>query len=132
MFGRLIATVVALFGYGSFYALYNPAVTLAVGKAAGNQFAPSDAAYLQTSYLFSAVHGLDIVLGSVLAIILAVIWFKPIKSWFTAAAIVALLFVVGMPNNANAYYDQKDFTEAYTILPNESAFWIPDVGDNKI
>lgn len=32
---------------------------------------------------------------------------------------------------ANAYYDKADYTEAYTILPNESAFWIPDVGANK-
>jgi hypothetical protein len=32
---------------------------------------------------------------------------------------------------AAAYYDKTDYTEAYTILPNESAFWIPDVGANK-
>ena len=32
---------------------------------------------------------------------------------------------------AQAYYDKTDYTEAYTILPNESAFWIPDAGANK-
>jgi hypothetical protein len=32
---------------------------------------------------------------------------------------------------AYAYYDKTDYAEAYTILPNESAFWVPDVGDNK-
>ncbi|HEV2549919.1 MAG TPA: SPFH domain-containing protein [Stellaceae bacterium] len=35
------------------------------------------------------------------------------------------------PRSAHAYYDKNDFTEAYTILPNESAFWIPDAGANK-
>ena len=32
---------------------------------------------------------------------------------------------------AAAYYDKTDYTEAYTILPNESGFWIPDAGANK-
>jgi len=32
---------------------------------------------------------------------------------------------------AQAYFDTVDKTEGYFILPNESAFWIPDVGANK-
>jgi len=36
-----------------------------------------------------------------------------------------------VPQPAIAYYDKADFTEAYTILPNESAFWIPDTGANR-
>lgn len=32
---------------------------------------------------------------------------------------------------ASAYFDVNEVTEAYSIMPNESAFWIPDVGDNK-
>ena len=42
---------------------------------------------------------------------------------------MALLFI-GVPT-AYAYYDQANYTEAYFILPNESAFFIPDVGANK-
>jgi hypothetical protein len=32
---------------------------------------------------------------------------------------------------AQAYYDKNDYTEAYFILPNESAFFIPDAGANR-
>ena len=32
---------------------------------------------------------------------------------------------------AAAYYDKTDYAEAYTILPNETGFWIPDAGPNK-
>jgi hypothetical protein len=35
------------------------------------------------------------------------------------------------PGEAAAYYDKADYTEAYTILPNETGFWIPDAGSNK-
>lgn len=41
---------------------------------------------------------------------------------FAAAAVIA--------SPSYAYFDTTDVTEAYTILPNESAFWIPDTGDN--
>jgi hypothetical protein len=33
--------------------------------------------------------------------------------------------------NAFAFAETTDKTEVYTILPNQSAFWVPDVGDNK-
>jgi len=32
---------------------------------------------------------------------------------------------------ALAYYDKADYAEPYFVLPNESAFFIPDVGNNK-
>ena len=42
---------------------------------------------------------------------------------------IALGAMFGSPSYA--YYDKADYTEAYTILPNETGFWIPDVGNNK-
>ena len=50
------------------------------------------------------------------------------KFKFLATALAGLIF---WQTSAYAYYDKNDVTEAYTILPNESAFWIPDVGANK-
>lgn len=47
---------------------------------------------------------------------------------FLLATLVASTFLT---SPAYAFFQQTDKTEAYTILPNESAFWIPDVGDNK-
>jgi hypothetical protein len=46
-------------------------------------------------------------------------------------AVLALTLTALSPRPAVAYYDKTDFTEAYTILPNESAFWIPDTGANR-
>ncbi len=35
------------------------------------------------------------------------------------------------PISANAFYSTTDVTEAYGILPNHSAFWVPGMGDTK-
>jgi len=59
------------------------------------------------------------------------IWMKTLKEFIAASVALGLLFVVAQPQQAFAYADTTDKTEAYTILPNESAFWIPDVGANK-
>lgn len=44
------------------------------------------------------------------------------------SAIAAVLMLVSA--NSFAYYDTTDKAEAYLIKPNETAFWIPDNGDN--
>jgi len=44
---------------------------------------------------------------------------------------VALALGAGHSDKAWAFADTTDKTEAYTILPNESAFFIPDTGANK-
>jgi hypothetical protein len=48
-----------------------------------------------------------------------------------AFLIAASLGACSAPQSAHAFVDKTDRTEAYTILPNETAFWILDVGDNK-
>jgi hypothetical protein len=48
-------------------------------------------------------------------------------------SIVALLLAVSAPaaiTPANAYWDKYNYTEAYYIQANQSAFWIPDTGAN--
>jgi hypothetical protein len=133
MIGRAVASVVGIVLYSMVMALYNPAAMIITGQAAGAQFAASNAAFLQTSILFSFFSGVTGWIGLALLAFLILVWYQPVKKWITtlAASIVIIgVCLVGAPN-ANAYYDQKDFTEAYTILPNESAFWIPSVGDNK-
>jgi hypothetical protein len=42
-----------------------------------------------------------------------------------------VLAIMCAPHDASAYYDKSDYSENYFVLPNESAFFIPDVGDNK-
>ena len=68
-----------------------------------------------------------------LALALAAIWRAPVQKWFSGAAAVALGLLVAAQHadRALAFADTVDKTEAYTILPNESAFFIPDTGANK-
>jgi hypothetical protein len=127
---RAVATAVAIVLYGWINFLLHPVGTIATGAAAGQQFANSDVSYVSSVVgirLFSNVGIPTVVL---LAVVIA-IWWDPIRRWWTAsAAAVALCLLLSAPP-AHAYYDKTDYTEAYTILPNESAFWIPDAGANK-
>ena len=136
MISRIIGTIVALAVYSSIAALYSPIATLVSGQLAGNQFANSDAAYLTTVYAFSALSGVGIAMSLALLAVLALIWYKPIRSAVTAASTTAMAALIGIAavshsDRAWAFAETTDKTEAYTILPNESAFWIPDVGNNK-
>ena len=40
-------------------------------------------------------------------------------------------FIMLAAGQANAYWSTTDVTEAYGVLPNHSAFWIPGMGDSK-
>ncbi len=125
MRGRLIWTVLALATYGGINFALSPTATLLTGQAAGAQFDNSDAGFV-TAYFRMGVFGQLGVPFVVLLLVLAGIWGGPLRR-----SLLALFLGLVVANPANAYYDKSDFTEAYTILPNESAFWIPDVGANR-
>ena len=79
----------------------------------------------------TAMHyiGASVMVPSCLAIVaLLILWVPYIEKRFLTAAL--LLFGLGA-SPAYAYYDKSDYAEAYTILPNETGFWVPDVGANK-
>lgn len=127
---RGIATILVTMLYGWINLLLSPTATLMTGQAAGKQFDNSDASYF-SSVVGMAVFGHLGIPFVVLLLILAVIWLRPLRRLFGfVAATAGLCAVLGTPS-AHAYYDKTDFAEAYTILPNESAFWIPDAGANK-
>jgi hypothetical protein len=127
---RVVATVVAVLLYGWINFLAYPAATLLTGQTAGQQFADSDASYFGSMIgmrIFSHL-GIPFVL---LLIVVVLIWIGPLRRFLTGVAALGFLSVLSGAPPAQAYYDKTDYTEAYTILPNESAFWIPDVGANK-
>src|SRR4249920_2756519 len=73
-------------------------------------------------------------IGIPLVILLAVlvaIWWIPARRWLTPGATAVLFVLLAAAPNAWAYYDKTDYTEAIYILPNQSAFVIPDAGANK-
>lgn len=123
---RAILTVGALAIYGWVNFLLYPVATVLAGSQAGQQFQNSDAAAVTSFYgmRFFGHLGVPFV---VLVLVLAWIWRGNL---LRLLALLAALTLV-LPRPAAAYYDKTDFTEAYTILPNETGFWIPDAGANK-
>lgn len=127
---RAVATVGAIVLYGWINFLLHPIGTIASGDAAGQQFANGSAAYVTSMVGIRLFSNLGVP-AVVLLVVIAAIWWGPLRHWWTATVTAAMLCVLLSASQAQAYYDKNDYTEAYTILPNESAFWIPDVGANK-
>jgi hypothetical protein len=128
---RMIATVVAFIAYVIANILYSPEATLLTANAAGRQFANDDAGFVSSFHAMRFLSGVNGLMTLFFVVIVAAIWWKPIRHWISPLAVLALAVAGLLPPPALAYYDKTDFTEAYTILPNESAFWIPDSGANK-
>ncbi len=128
---RVIASVVAILLYGWINFLINPVATILSGQVAGKQFENSDISYITSVIGMNFFSNLGIPFV-VLLFVLVVIWWKHLKEGYVAifgAVMICILF--GAPQSVEAYFETTNKTEAYTILPNESAFWIPDVGANK-
>jgi hypothetical protein len=115
---------------------YTPQATLITGNVAGRQFENSDSAYLTAVYTMSIFNTVNVLLTLALLGVLALIWFKPVRDLIKQITTqVAVLFattgaLLAGTTDSKAFFDKTDKTEAYTILPNQSAFWIPDVGAN--
>lgn len=135
---RIIATVMALISYMLLNILYAPQATLLAGQMAGRQFENSDTAYTTSMYAMRFISGIGGLFTLLLLAILLMLWLTPIRELIkrVMTSLVVLLVVggtllLGVASPSWAYYDKQDWTEAYTILPNESVFWIPDAGANK-
>lgn len=126
MVWRIIATVVACGTYSWWNFAATDIGTIAAGAVAGAQFDNSDTHYLAAEAGMRFFSHLGLPIGLLLLAIL-LIWLAPVRRLLVVLLPATALF----SGHAQAYYDKSDYTEAYTILPNESAFWIPDVGANK-
>jgi hypothetical protein len=147
---RVVMTIiwVGLCSLGS--VMLNVPATLGLGKIAGSQFDASDSSYLATQAAFRSFNFLSAVTVLLALGVLLAIWYRPLKGWVTPSAspdasprkgfrdgglglalAATLLTTFMLPTDARAYYDKTDYTENYFILTNESAFFVPDVGDNK-
>jgi hypothetical protein len=129
--GRGIATVAAVLIYGWLNFLMYPVSTILSGDAAVRQLDNSDVAYVTSIWGMRFFGNIGIPLLALLVVLVA-IWWVPTRRWLTAIRATAVLFalILAVPH-AWAYYDKTDYTEAIYILPNQSAFVIPDAGANK-
>jgi hypothetical protein len=130
---RVVLSIFCFLVYSLNFVSY--AQTLAAGKVAGMQFENSDTAYVVSNSLIDLVtHGNAPLYLLVAALV--IIWFAPLCRLFkgkNTKLVVAGLGLCGITyaGNAYAYYDKTDWNETYMILPNQSAFYIPDMGANK-
>jgi len=141
MIFRIILTMLASFGIGFIHIVYNPVATIMLGQTAGDQFVPNNMVAVRAAVTISIFQHIDAMLSIAGLIIFAVIWWAPMMRFVSAAKkelnssdlVIAAMLVGGLlysPTPAKAFYATTDITEAYTILPNWTAFWIPDTGDN--
>ena len=136
---RIILSVLAIIFYGFSNYLFNPVSTVLTGKVAGQQFNNSDVSYAKSMIGMDFFSHIGILFVLLLLVIFLIIWWKPfkqrIKYKITLPAIllffITSLIITGFNNHTYAYYNQTDRSEVYFILPNESAFYIPDVGANQ-
>jgi hypothetical protein len=129
---RAIGSVALFMAYGFVNGLIYPVTTLAVGKLAGKQLQNDDTAYLIGTYGMNFFSHIGWPFWLFLALLLAIWWttLRNLAAHLAAALAAAMAFIILTPP-AGAYYEKTDWPEIYYILPNESAFWIPDVGANK-
>ncbi len=132
---RIIGSGIVLGLYGIVNFLATPIGTIASGNIASKQFENSDASYVASQAGMDFFSNLHMPFFFVL-IILVAIWWKPVVNMFrkagvTAIPIILLSLLSLAPESANAYYDKQNWAEPVFILPNESAFWIPETGANR-
>jgi hypothetical protein len=135
MIARVLLTFLVVIGATLLSTFFNPVATLVQGQVAGSQLAPSNGAFFTTQAVFAGFRYAYLLVDLSAFLIIVAIWFAPavktVKEMMTTLAILIAALIAFQPQTAQAFYETTDKTEAYTILPNWSAFWIPDVGDNK-
>jgi hypothetical protein len=137
MIGRVIGTVVTTLLYGWVMMAYAPQATLMTGDTAGGQLDNTDTGYLTAVYTMNFFSATGTIATAVFIGVLACIWFKPVKDAIRRAphALAVLIAVGGAlltgTSEGRAFFEKVDRTEIYPILPNQSAFWIPEVGAVK-
>ena len=127
----ILLTILVAAVYAILMFFFTPHATLLGARLAGKQFDNSDAAYVSSVQGIQFLSGSGALMSLIALILVLAIWWPHARVWLKMSLAALVGMVAFTPYETRAYYDKTDFTEAYTILPNESAFWIPDVGANR-
>jgi SPFH domain / Band 7 family len=137
MVGRVIGTVITTLLYGWAMMAYTPQSNMVAAEAAGHQLDNTDSGYLTAVYTMNVLSGIGTVATVLFIGILVLIWFKPVREAIRRASqSLPVLVAAGAAlllgtSDGRAFFEKVDRTEIYPILPNQSAFWIPEVGAVK-
>jgi hypothetical protein len=128
MKSRALLTIIALVFWSVINWFLNTAAPLVSGPMATKQFDNSDQSYLvaKTGMALFTGSGLPII---VLLAVLVAIWYKPVKKALLPALVLGALVLSS--HASYAFFNTKDYPEYVEILPNQSAFLVPEVGANK-
>lgn len=128
MLRRILGSIVAVVVYWMISVLYTPHTILLTSKVAGQQFEDTDAGFVLTSYLYQLVSGVGVAFSLGLLVLLAVIWYKPIRQFLATLAIIGTLLTAVQPSLVWAYAETGNKTEVRGIESDETAFMIPNFG----
>lgn len=129
---RLIASLAILLAAGLARSIAAPGTTLAFAEVAGNQMRNSDTAAVTASLSLSLFSGIGGLITLVTIVALGLVWAGLLRRRQVQVPTIAIgAALAGGIHPAAAYYDTVNRAEAVTIMPNESAFWIPDTGANR-
>ncbi len=131
---RSFLSVAAVAAFGVFNAAWNATATVAAGDLTAMQMDNSNVSYV-ASRTGNHMLGNGELSGLLLLGILVAIWWRPLRNVFAPGTAALLLLAgamgaVAVSTPAQAYFSKYDYAEVYYIQPNESAFYIPDVGAN--
>jgi hypothetical protein len=137
MIGRVTGTVLATLLYGWVMMVYSPQATLMTAETAASQLDNTDAGYVNAVYTMSFFSQIGTVATVLFIGILVGIWYRPVRDALrrTSQIVAALVAAAGAllvgTTDGRAFFEKTDRTEIYPILPNQSAFWIPEVAPPK-
>lgn len=131
-------TVAILFATYVFESAIMPPILVEAADTAGKQLLNSNDAYVMSMWKLAALRLYKALYALSLALIV-VTWWTPIKTAFmvvmekmsSLAVVLAAASMLFANGDAGAYYAVSDYTEMVYITPNQTCFWIPDVGANK-
>jgi hypothetical protein len=128
-------TAAVLFALSVLHGLFNKVSTLYSGELAAYQMLNSNAGYAANDLFLSTMSTLQFVIAALAAWAVFSIWWPVVKKHFDTPMkpllLIGALLYGAHTDHAWAFAETTDKTEVYTILPNQSAFWVPDVGANK-
>lgn len=133
---KITISILLLLSYMAFNAtigeFYEISKTPLVGALAVDQLSDSNMAYTKSMWEIGAIKNLSPNFLAFVAVLsaLGLLWKNDIKKLFIPISSIAICLAI-IPTPANAYYAKTDYTEVVEVLPNQTAFLIPETGANK-